>query len=161
AVAVSDVLRQQKVGRPSCTVPPSKRRSSIGTTMDEIKRAVRYGRELFNLIEEFFIRATGTTPTRFATIESFGHQIRSRAQEIGPRGYEAFRWFHAEARSFYARRGKEQFFGLQAARWYGARSWWKSSVQANSTRCGRNGGTLQRYRPDSRSRPTLAARNRE
>jgi hypothetical protein len=76
---------------------------------DPIKNTVEYGRELFAHLEEFFLRATGKSAAKFATIETFGDVIRASANEIAPRGEAAFRWLDTEVRAFYARGGIDAF----------------------------------------------------
>jgi hypothetical protein len=65
--------------------------------------------ELFQLIAEFFGRATGTPPQEFATIETFGDEIRKQAKFIAYRGEDAYNWADTELRRFYAENGTTIF----------------------------------------------------
>lgn len=76
---------------------------------DPIKNTVEYGRELFAHLEEFFLRATGKSAAKFATVETFGDVIRASANEIAPRGEAAFRWLATEVRAFYAHGGRDAY----------------------------------------------------
>lgn len=76
---------------------------------DPIKSTVEYGREFFAHLEEFFLRATGKSAAKFATVETFRDVIRASATEIAPRGEAAFRWLDTEVRAFVARRGGDAF----------------------------------------------------
>ena len=76
---------------------------------DPIKSTVEYSRELFAHLEEFFLRATGKSAAKFATVETFGDVIRASVSEIAPRGEDAFRWLDTEVRAFYARRSVDAF----------------------------------------------------
>jgi hypothetical protein len=73
------------------------------------KEAADYQRELFQLFSEFFGRATGIPPREFATIDSFGDEIRKRASTIAYRGEDAFTWADTELRRFYAEKGASVF----------------------------------------------------
>jgi hypothetical protein len=45
----------------------------------------------------------------FATIETFGDEVRTRGRDIAPLLKDSFQFLDDEVRSFYARRGREQF----------------------------------------------------
>jgi hypothetical protein len=66
-------------------------------------------RELFQLLEEFFERAVGISPEKFASIGTFGDQIRANATKLAPRGYSAFKWADQTLREYYARSGTGAF----------------------------------------------------
>lgn len=76
---------------------------------DPIKNVVGYSRELFAHLEEFFLRATGKSATRFATLDTFGDVVRSNARKIAPQLGDALRWLDMEVRAFHARRGGDAF----------------------------------------------------
>ena len=76
---------------------------------DPIKSTIEYGRELFAHLEEFFLRATGKSATKFATVETFGDVIRASVSELAPRGEAAFRWLYTEVRAFHSRRDGDAF----------------------------------------------------
>ena len=76
---------------------------------DPTSIVVDYCRGLFARIEEFFVRATGQSATKFATVDTFAEVIRTRARNIAPRGEEAFTWLDTEVRSWVAKRGTKAF----------------------------------------------------
>ncbi len=76
---------------------------------DPIKSTVEYSRELFAHLEEFFLRATGKSAAKFATIETFHDVLGASITETAPRGEAAFRWLDTEFRTFVARRGGDAF----------------------------------------------------
>ena len=77
---------------------------------DPEKHIVDYQRSLFELFNEFFARATGTTDVQdFASLETFSYAVRRKASDIGPRGEAAFRWVDDELRKFYARESVDAF----------------------------------------------------
>jgi hypothetical protein len=49
--------------------------------------------EYFQLLEEFFERATGMTASAFATVDGFSSEVRRSAESLAPRGLSAFTWF--------------------------------------------------------------------
>ena len=59
-------------------------------------------RELFAVLDEFIERATGKRYDRFATIQTFGEEIRKNAQAIAPRSFEAFVWADEALHQFYS-----------------------------------------------------------
>ena len=76
---------------------------------DPIKSTVEYGRCLFARLEEFFLRATGKSAAKFATIETFSDVIRANAHDLASRGEAAFVWLDTEVRAFQARGGLNAF----------------------------------------------------
>lgn len=76
---------------------------------DPIKQITEYQRTFFSILDEFFIRATGSTATAFSTIDNFTDTIRSRAQEIAPRGWDALVWLEEQLRQLYGRDAGEAF----------------------------------------------------
>jgi hypothetical protein len=79
------------------------------TTMNPLKNLVDYNRQLFIRLDEFFVRATGMSPSEFASVSQFGNVIRGRAAEVAPRSEVAFRWLDAELRPFYRDRAPGAF----------------------------------------------------
>lgn len=69
------------------------------------KEAKDYQVELFQLLAEFFGRATGIPPTEFATIDNFSDAVHKRASTIAYRGEDAFSWADKELRRFYTQKG--------------------------------------------------------
>jgi hypothetical protein len=76
---------------------------------DPTSIVVDYCRGLFARIEEFFVRATGQSASEFATVDTFGQMIHTRARDIAPRGEAAFTWLDTEVRSWVAKRGNKAF----------------------------------------------------
>ena len=65
-----------------------------------MKEVVTYQRNLFAVLEEFFERATGTSPKKFAPLGQFAVKVRS----LGPRAREvqkAFEWAEPELNRLY------------------------------------------------------------
>jgi hypothetical protein len=65
--------------------------------------------ELFELLSEFFERATGTSPEKFATPDDFGNQVRKNSAKLASRTVDAFTWADRTLREFYARTGASAF----------------------------------------------------
>lgn len=76
---------------------------------DPLKSTVKYSRELFAHLTEFFSRATGQSAASFATVEAFSDVIRASGDLIAPRFEAAFRWLDNELRAFYGRLGGEAY----------------------------------------------------
>jgi hypothetical protein len=76
---------------------------------DPIKMLAAYQHNLFQRLDEFFVRATGKTASNFSTIEAFDDVIRSNAHKIGSRGEAAFQYLDEELQTFYAREGANAF----------------------------------------------------
>ncbi|ABQ25000.1 hypothetical protein [Geotalea uraniireducens] len=76
---------------------------------DPIKLITEYERTFFSILDEFFIRATGSTATAFSTIDNFADTIRSRAQQIAPRSWDAFVWLEEQLRQLYGKNAGEAF----------------------------------------------------
>ncbi len=76
---------------------------------DPIKLITEYERTLFSILDEFFIRATGTSATAFSTIDNFADTIRSRASHIAPRSWDALVWLEEQLRPLYGKNAGEAF----------------------------------------------------
>lgn len=76
---------------------------------DPLNVLAGYTRELLGRLEEFFIRATGSRATEFATVASFDQTIRANAKKIAPRGESAFKWLDTEVRQYQATDGMRAF----------------------------------------------------
>lgn len=70
--------------------------------IDITKEAAAYQIELFQMIGEFWGRATGTSPEEFSSIENFGDTIRMRGPDIKHRLEDAFNFANKQLRTFYA-----------------------------------------------------------
>jgi hypothetical protein len=66
-------------------------------------------REFFEILEEFFRRATGCSAEDFAPMDSFGERIRAEAPKLGRRGGQAFLYAHEAFGTFYKRFGPHLF----------------------------------------------------
>jgi len=75
------------------------------------KEAADCQTEFFQLVGEFFGRATGALPTDFATIDGFSDELRKQASTIARRSEDAFPWVDRELRRFYLEKGPS-LFGL-------------------------------------------------
>jgi hypothetical protein len=73
------------------------------------KEAAGYQIDLFQLLAEFFGRATGILPRNFATIENFDEEIRKQASMLAHRSEDAFTWADKELRRFYVEKGPTIF----------------------------------------------------
>jgi hypothetical protein len=65
-----------------------------------MKELIAYQRNLFAVLEEFFERATGTSPKKFATLNQFDEKVRT----LGTRAtavQEAFEWAEPELNKIY------------------------------------------------------------
>jgi hypothetical protein len=86
---------------------------------DPLKQAVQYQRQLFEILDEFFVRATGKSASAFATVDAFSDTIRNEAGRIAGRGANAFPWVETELRRLYSQnasavfRAAKQFGGLK------------------------------------------------
>lgn len=76
---------------------------------DPTVSAAQYTRDLFAILDEFFLRATGGAVHEFATVSTFNDVIRSSGSELAPRAWDAFDWLDTNIRSFYAERGSDAF----------------------------------------------------
>ncbi|MEK6280777.1 MAG: hypothetical protein AABN95_10525 [Acidobacteriota bacterium] len=72
--------------------------------------------EFFNILEEFFQRATGTSAEDFAALSNFPETIRKNAEKLGKRGESAWRWGVDALNGYYQR---HQFDNFKEARSYG------------------------------------------
>ena len=73
--------------------------------MDNI---LEYQRELFSLLDEFFQRATGKTPRRFASLDRFSETVPSLAARA-PQVENAWEWAIPQLRDLYVRNGANPF----------------------------------------------------
>jgi hypothetical protein len=71
-------------------------------------------REFFEILDEFFRRATGSPAEEFAPLDSFGEMIRTEAQKIGPRAPQAYMYAYEALGSFYERFGSHLFTEAKA-----------------------------------------------
>ncbi len=76
---------------------------------DPTKAAIAYQRKLFQRLDEFFFRATGKNASVFATIDTFGDEVRKNAQQLRLRGEAAFKWVGEELGALYAKEGADAF----------------------------------------------------
>lgn len=85
----------------------------VGTeyTIAMMDDAIASQREFFDLLAEFFTRATGSkTPDEFAaSARDFDNRGRREAYTLGPRHFEASSWFYPQISDFYDRVGKRTF----------------------------------------------------
>ena len=84
-------------------------RQNMNQMRDPIQIAVAYQRELFALCAEFFMRATGKNARAFSTIALFPRTVRSNADALQGRGFNAFQWFVPTIRQFYANNAEVAF----------------------------------------------------
>jgi hypothetical protein len=73
--------------------------------IDIAKEAAAYQIELFQMIGEFWGRATGMLPEEFSTIESFDVAIRQRGAALQYRMEDAFTFADTRLRTFYFQNG--------------------------------------------------------
>lgn len=66
-------------------------------------------RELFNIFDEFFERATGSKYSSFSNLTNFDEQIRRNAQKIAKRGVDAFNWGYSTLGNFYSKHATDLF----------------------------------------------------
>lgn len=62
-------------------------------------------KEFFEILNEFFRRATGVSAEEFAPMDSFGERISGEARDLGQRGAEAYSYAHQALGAFYRRFG--------------------------------------------------------
>jgi len=60
-------------------------------------------REFFQILSEFFKKATGKSAEKFATLDSFNATVNSNAEKIAGRGEQAFSWGINALLDFYSR----------------------------------------------------------
>jgi hypothetical protein len=77
--------------------------------MNNSRRIAVIEREFFGILDEFFLRATGSNPTEFATFDSFGTTVRREAQKLGTRGPDAYSYAYQALSAFYKSNGIELF----------------------------------------------------
>lgn len=73
------------------------------------RQAASYQKSLFELLAEFFRRATGSDIESFATLDNFEDVVRKSASDLAARLINAFRWADEELRQFYARESVNAF----------------------------------------------------
>lgn len=93
----------------SCALNPAPAATEESTDMDNRPRIIAIQREFFGILDEFFRRATGDSPTQFATFDSFGTKIRTEAYRLASRAPDAFTFVHAALSAFYKKYGIELF----------------------------------------------------
>ena len=76
---------------------------------DIAREAAAYQIELFQMIGEFWGRATGMRPEEFSTIDAFGDQLRRGAPNLQHRLKDAFTFADTHLRRFYAEAGTKPF----------------------------------------------------
>ena len=91
----------------SRAAPSGTATSATDTTKQYPIAAVQ--REFFEILEEFFRRATGRSAEDFAPLDSFGERIRAEAPKLGLRGGQAFLYAHEAFGTFYKRFGSHLF----------------------------------------------------
>jgi hypothetical protein len=78
-------------------------RDSEDVTIEAISHSMK---EYFELLEEFFIEATGTKPEKFASKESFGDRIRREAKKLGSRGEKAWQTYIPRIGQFHGKHSR-------------------------------------------------------
>lgn len=58
-------------------------------------------KKYFQMLEEFFMEATGTTPNKFVVNETFGERIRRDAEKIAKMSYSAYQKYIPKIAKFY------------------------------------------------------------
>jgi hypothetical protein len=66
-------------------------------------------REFFEILDEFFRRATGCSAEEFAPLDSFGERIRADAPKFGPSGPQAYMYAYEALGNFYKKFGHHMF----------------------------------------------------
>lgn len=69
----------------------------------QLEELVIHQRELFAILEEFFLRAVGKSHSDFGSENELGHFFRQNARAIAENGKEAFVWLEKRLGSFYQR----------------------------------------------------------
>ncbi|GLH80620.1 hypothetical protein SSBR45G_55290 [Bradyrhizobium sp. SSBR45G] len=77
--------------------------------IDIAKEASAYQIELFQMIGEFWGRATGMPPEEFSPIEGFGDAVRKRGRDFQHRVEDAFTFADTQLRTFYAQNGVKAY----------------------------------------------------
>lgn len=77
--------------------------------IDIAKEAKTYQIELFQMIGEFWGRATGMLPEEFSSIEDFGETIHQRGRDLLYRMEDAFIFADTTLRPFYAQNGMRAY----------------------------------------------------
>ena len=83
--------------------------SLINAPDDPVKATIVYNRKLFEILNEFFIRATGRNTDSFSTIDGFSKTCNLNAEKISSRCRDAYIWFYDEMNSFYGSYGTKAF----------------------------------------------------
>ena len=71
--------------------------------IDIAKEAAEYQIELFQMIGEFWGRATGMPPEEFSSIDAFGDTIRQQGRNLAYRMEDAYAFADTELRKFYSK----------------------------------------------------------
>ena len=77
--------------------------------MTNPRRIAVIEREFFGILDEFFLRATGSSPTEFATFDSFAGGINREAPKLAVRAPAAFLYAYETLSVFYKKYGGELF----------------------------------------------------
>jgi len=83
--------------------------SAPGVPAPKLAALATVQREFFEILDEFFLRATGDPAEDFAPLDSFGERVRAEAQKIGPRAPQAYMYAHETFGSFYKRFGSHLY----------------------------------------------------
>ena len=67
-------------------------------------------REFFEILYDFFIRATGERPEDFAELDKFGEAIHQKGKQLVPRAIKAFEKLVEDLKRFYAGEGRGTTF---------------------------------------------------
>jgi hypothetical protein len=76
---------------------------------DILREAAKYQRKLFEILDEFFLQATGKTATNFSSIRGFSEAIRVEPARLAARAFPAYSKLHDELRALYGSRGLDTF----------------------------------------------------
>jgi Family of unknown function (DUF5677) len=76
-----------------------------GASAPKLAPLVAVQREFFEILDEFFRRATGSSAGEFAQMDSFGDRVRAEAHNISSRAGQALMFAHETLASFYKRFG--------------------------------------------------------
>jgi hypothetical protein len=95
------------------TLPESRATSTSvserGAPAPKLAALATVQREFFEILDEFFRRATGGPAEEFAPLDSFGEKVRAEAQKIAPRALQAYMYAHETFGSFYKRFGSHLY----------------------------------------------------
>ena len=82
---------------------------TVGMPSTKLAAVATVQREFFEILDEFFRRATGTSAEEFAPLPSFGERVRAEAEKIGRHAPQAFMFAHESLASFYKQFGSHLF----------------------------------------------------